>query len=132
MENFTGTIIEESLEDNEVLKKLKITSTEVEKVTKRHRTPWLDKWTLHKVEIPADNADKIAEEIRGSLDSEHDWYADYKNDKTHYIIFRNKIFVIDRKNSKQYLEAKKHGLSLGIPEYQVDFAPDLLTSQSEK
>jgi hypothetical protein len=31
---------------------------------------------------------------------------------------------IDRKSKEQYDEAKRYGISLGIPEYQVDFAPD--------
>jgi hypothetical protein len=28
-------------------------------------------------------------------------------------------------NKEQYDEAKKYGISLGLPEYQVDFAPDI-------
>lgn len=41
----------------------------------------------------------------------------------HYIIFRDKIFYIDQKSKEQYDEAKTYGLSLGIPEYQLDFSP---------
>jgi len=43
--------------------------------------------------------------------------------KFHYIIFRNKIFFIHRDNKKEYDEATKFGISLGIPDYQVDFSP---------
>ena len=50
--------------------------------------------------------------------------ADFKNDTHHYIIFRDKVFYIDRKSKEQYDEAKRYGISLSIPEYQVDFAPD--------
>ena len=121
MQNYQGTIIEESLEDKSVLKDIKILSTKVEKVTARHATPWLKKWTLHKVEIPEDQAVLIAEIISENLDKDHAWYADYKNDDHHYIIFRGKIFFMDRKNQMQYDEAKNYGLSLGIPSYQVDF-----------
>jgi len=59
------------------------------------------------------------------LDSGHDWYADFKNDTHHYIIFRNKIFFVDKQSKEQYDEAKKYGISLGIPEYQVDFHPEV-------
>lgn len=124
--NYKGTIIEESLENPNVLKDMEILSTKVETVTEKHQTPWLKQWTLHKVEISENQAEDIAQKLSESLDNQHtSWYADYKNEKWHYIIFRNKVFKIDRKNAKQYVEAKKYGISLGIPEYQVDFSPDI-------
>lgn len=123
--DYTGTIIEESLENPNVLKDMKILSTNIETVVEKHHTPWLKQWTLHKVEISNGSVEEISHKISQSLDSKHDWYADYKNEKWHYIIFRNKVFKIDRKNVEQYAEAKKYGISLGIPEYQVDFSPDI-------
>lgn len=127
MKNFQGVIIKESLENKDVLKKVKIISTKVEKVTDEHKTPWLSQWTLHTVEIPENEAQAIAEEISKSLDYSHNssWYADYKNDTHHYIIFRDKIFYIDRTSKEQYDEAKRYGILLGIPKYQVDFHPEV-------
>jgi type IV secretory pathway VirD2 relaxase len=124
MSNYKGVIIEESLEDKEILKKVKIVSTKVEVVAKRHETPWIKQWIMYAVEIPDGEAEMIAETLSKSLDREHEWYADFKNGTNHYIIFRDKIFCIDRNSKGQYEEAKRYGLSLGIPEYQVDFAPD--------
>lgn len=123
MNNYQGVIIEESLADKDALKKVKIISTKIEKVTEKHKTPWLLQWTLHTVEIPENEAQKIAGEISQSLDPKHggSWYADFKNDTNHYIIFRNKIFLIDAHSQEQYDQARQYGLSLGIPEYQVDF-----------
>ena len=123
--NYKGIIIEESLYDKSVLNDVKILSTKVEEVTEEHKTPWLKQWTLHTVEIPEDKAGENAETLSKGLDKERPWYADFKNLTTHYIIFRNKIFVIDRKNAEQYAEAKKYGMSFGIPEYQVDFSPEI-------
>ncbi|MBI2645272.1 hypothetical protein HYW94_03825 [Candidatus Uhrbacteria bacterium] len=123
--DFIGTIIEESLEKKDILKKIKITETIIKKVTKNYQTPWISQWTLHTVEIPEYEAQIIAKELSVSLDSQHDWYADFKNDTHHYIIFRDKIFFVDRQSKNEYDEAKKYGLSLGIPEYQVDFHPDI-------
>ncbi|MBI5153063.1 MAG: hypothetical protein HZA36_01220 [Parcubacteria group bacterium] len=127
MNNYKGTIIEESLTNKDVLKKVKIISTKVEPITDKHKTPWLLQWTLHAVEIPESEAQSVTEEISKSLDYSHNssWYADYKNDTHHYIIFRDKIFYIDRKSKEQYDEAKRYGISLGIPEYQVDFHPEV-------
>ena len=123
--DFIGVIIEESLERKDVLKKVKIVKTKVENVTEKHKTPWIKKWTLHTIEIPANRADAIAKELSESLDSQHSWYADFKNGSMHYIIFRGKIFKVDRTKKEQYDEVTRYGVSLGIPCYQLDFSPDI-------
>lgn len=123
--NYTGIIIEESLENKDILKDIQISSTEVEEVTEEHKTPWIKQWTLHTVEIPEDEVDTTAEKVSEALDSQHNWYADFKNNEYHYIIFRNKFFKIDRSKKEQYDEAVKFGISLGIPDYQLDFSPDI-------
>ena len=119
--NFIGVIIEESLESKDVLKKIKILGTKVEKVTKKHKTPWLSKQTILSVEIPADKAAKIVDEISRHFEAEHNWCADFKNNELHFIVFRSKVFRVTRTNKKEYDEAKKYGASLGIPKHQIDF-----------
>ena len=123
--NYTGVIIEESLENKDILKDVKILETKVEEATEEHKTPWVKQWTLHAVEIPEGQAQNISEKISHALDAEHPWYADFKNEAHHYIIFRGKVFFIDRASKKQYDEAKNYGISIGIPEYQVDFHPEV-------
>lgn len=125
MTNFNGVIIEESLENKDVLQKVKIIKTIVEEVTEEHKTPWIKQWTLYTVEIPENQVDEIAEEISKVLDSEHDWYADFKNNEFHYVIFRNKVFKVDRSKPEQYSDITKYGVSLGIPDYQLDFPLDI-------
>ena len=122
--NYKGVIIEESLDKTDILKKVNIVTTKVGQVTEKHETPWLKQWTLHTVEILEQDADSVAEELSNALENEHDWYADFKNDEYHYIIYRGKIFKVDLKNPSLYKDAKQYGISLGIPEYQVDFTPD--------
>ena len=127
--NYKGTIIEESLDNLEVLKEVKILSTEIEPVTERHRTPWIKQWTLHAVEIAEDKADHTADLISRDLDKEHSWYADYKNERYHYIIYRDKIFKVDLSNPIIYEDARQYGISIGIPDYQVDFGLDDKTTR---
>jgi len=122
--SYKGVVIEESLEDKNILKDVKILETKVEEVTEEHKTPWIKQWTLHTVEVPENQAGSVAEKISKALDSQHDWYADFKNNTHHYIIFRDKVFYIDRKSKEQYEKAKHYGISLGISEYQVDFVSD--------
>ena len=122
--NYKGVIIEESLDKNDVLKEVKIIATKVGQVTEKHKTPWVKQWTLHTVEVSEQEAGNVAERLSNDLESEHNWYADFKNDEYHYIIYRDKIFKVDLKNPSLYKEAKQYGISLGIPEYQVDFVPE--------
>ena len=123
--NFKGVIIEEGLESLEVLKKVKILKTKVEKVTPKHKTPWLKKWILHTVEIAENKADEVARQLSENLDYAHKsaWYTDFKNENYHYIIYKDKIFKIDRSKPEGYQAATDYGVSLGIPDYQVDFSP---------
>lgn len=126
MDNYIGVIIEESLTDNSVLKDVKILSTKIEPVTEKHRTPWLKQWTLHTVEIPAAQAERVAKTISEFLESLHtSWYADFKNQTTHFIVFPHKVFKIEQTSKEQYDKAKQYGISLGIPEYQVNFHPEV-------
>jgi hypothetical protein len=122
---YKGIVIEESLEDKNILKKINVIFTRVELVTAKHKTPWTKQWTLHTVEVLEGQAAEKAQVISQALDSNHSWYADFKTDAQHYIIFKNKVFLIDRTSKEQYDEAKNYGISLGIPEYQVDFHPEV-------
>lgn len=123
---FNGVIIEESLTDKSVLNDAAIISTKVEPVTEHHKTPWVKQWTLHTVEILGDKATEVADKISKALDKEHDWYADFKSETEHYIVYTGKVFrITDRTDKRQYDEATDYGISIGIPDYQVDFSPHL-------
>ena len=124
--SFNGVTIEESLTDKSVLNDVNIISTKVEPVTEHHKTPWVKQWALHTVEIPDDKAAEVADKISKALDKDHDWYADFKTETEHYVIYTGKVFhITDRSDKKQYDEATEYGISIGIPDYQVDFSPHL-------
>ena len=122
--NYQGVIIEESLEYRAVLNEIKIIKTKISPVVGKHKTPWVRQWTLHTVEILEEDAEKIAKKLSKALDKEHSWYADFKNENYHFIIYRGKVFKVDLKNPILYKDAKSYGISLGIPDYQVDFVPE--------
>ncbi|MEK9181460.1 MAG: hypothetical protein AAB786_00340 [Patescibacteria group bacterium] len=122
--NYKGVIIEESLDNRAVLSSVKIIKTKISSVVEKHKTPWVKQWTMRTVEISEEDADKISEQLSQDLDKEHAWYADFKNENYHFIIYRGKIFKVELKNPIAYQDAKKFGIALGIPEYQVDFAPN--------
>src|SRR3989338_619243 len=121
---YRGVVIEESLENKDILKGIKILKTNIEPIKEKHKTSWVKQWTLHTVEIKEENVEKIAEQLSQNLDKKHNWYADFQNKHYHFIIYQGKIFKVDLKNPTLYKDAKEYGISLGIPEYQVDFAPE--------
>ena len=121
--DYEGVIIEESLADTAVLRRLTVLSTRTEAVTDWHATPWLAQWTLHSVIVPEADADEIAALIGRAIEREHatSWYADYKNDTHHYVIFSDGAFYIDRRNADEYEEARTYGIGRGLPEHHADF-----------
>jgi len=116
---YRGIIIEESLRDRRVLQSLRVLDTRIE--------TWVSQWTLHTVEIPDEAAAVVAEQLSQALDATQagSWYADFKNQTTHYIIFRNRVFRIDRHSPQAYEAPRQYGMALGIPEYQLDFSPNV-------
>lgn len=115
------------MEDKTVLDEVKVLRTDVEKVTERHKTPWLIKWTLHTVEVPEQSREHVARQLSKAIVPKHkgSWYADFKNKETHYIIFRDKVFKVDRRSKEEYDQVNKYGEALGIPPYQLDFSPQI-------
>lgn len=124
---YRGVIIEESLVDTSVLDELNIIETEVEEVTEGFKTPWLKQWTLRTVEIPDDRAEEVAAKIAASIDPDHvsSWFADFENDVTHYVIFRDKVFKVDKTKPEEYVAVQSYALSMGIPAHQLGFIPKI-------
>lgn len=125
MNHYKGDIIEESLKDKSILCRAKIISTRVEKVTDEYQTPWLSHWTINTVEIDKDEADDLAAMLSKALDPEHGWYIDYRNDEYHYVIFKDKVFKLNRDSKPDYDEMTRYGLSVGTPGYQLPNFADL-------
>ena len=105
------------------MKKVHITKTDILLVTKRHKTPWVKQWTFHFVEVDKEKAESIALEISKNMDPKHIWYADFRNNKIHYVIYYNRVFKIDVNKKENYQKAIDYGSKLGLPDYQLDFSP---------
>ncbi|MFA5185335.1 MAG: hypothetical protein WC551_02520 [Patescibacteria group bacterium] len=124
--NYKGVLIKESLKDPTILASLNVLNSVTEPVVETDQTPWLDFWTLVMIEIPEAEIEQTAEKISRALDSDRtNWYADFKNDAWHYIVFSGKVFKVDLKDPDQYKAVKDYGRSFGIPEHQLDFASDV-------
>lgn len=120
---YRGIIIEESLSDRSILNGLRIIGTEIESVTAGHKTPWLKEWTLNEVEIEDSAIKSFVRKLQRAMETEHpSWYADFKGEQDHYIVFPRKTFFVDQRRNDTYSEAIAYGVSLGIPKQQLDFS----------
>ena len=43
--------------------------------------------------------------------------------KVEEVTERDKVFKVDRSKPEEYKEVTQYGVSLGIPDYQLDFSP---------
>lgn len=107
---YRGTIIENSLKDKAVLKKIRIDKT------------WHDDdWILHSVSL---DKNQIAE-LSHALD-DGPWYIHVwqpgKDEIT--VIFKDKVFDIKFSDRSTWHEAVHYGESIGIPREQLDFRID--------
>jgi hypothetical protein len=53
--DYRGVIIEESLEDRNIFRNIKILDRKVEEVVEEHKTPWIKQWTLCTVDFVSDD-----------------------------------------------------------------------------
>lgn len=110
-----------------MLSEVTVLDTRVEPATEYHRTPWLEKWTIHRVAVAEQRAAEVAELFRAALDADHAhaWYADFKNEDVHYVAFVDRVLRIPRDSGDAYAEAIELGTRLGIPRYLLDFSPTI-------
>ena len=108
-----GVILGESLEDKSLLKIVRIVKIDVERLEGEDRV-----MTFHRVEVDDNIKDKFIENAIKSI--KQGFYLHIVKNKLMYVVFKDKMF----KFSKGYPElemARKHGLSIGIPEEQMPF-----------
>lgn len=125
--DYIGTIVEESLSNLDILKEIEITDQSIEKVSERDNTPWLDKWTIDTVKIKEDESEELANKLSKIIDTKHcnDWYCDFKNDKYHYVVFKDKVFKLKRGKKTDYETMQEYASKVGLIKEQMPTYDDL-------
>ena len=111
---WTGIIIEESLEDRAILKKIKITKTKesFDDITQMD-------WHLHSIEAEDKDIDSVVK--LGSKCIKEGWWMDFRNGDEAFIIFKNKFFKITQGELTNPKKAEKYAVSHGVDPRQADF-----------
>lgn len=112
MNHYTGTIIEESLEDNRILNDFEIVSVRIT----RDENP-LECWHLYRIRSSKENLLKLSNNLKQGT-----WYAHFWDENKNIIaIFRDKVFEFNYDDKSSWAPAFEYGKYLGIPEEQLDF-----------
>lgn len=104
---FKGTLIENSLLNKEILKKLNI-----------EKTYQSGEWTLHRVRVSEKQMKELSEEL-----ADGPWYVHFweQGKDEVRVVFKGRVFTIQYSDRSTWSEAVAYGLSLGIPKEQLDF-----------
>ena len=105
-----GTIIENSLKDKDILKKVKIEKT-------WHSSNWI----LHNVWVEKDQIPELSKSLDGGPWYIHLWTPG--QDAIH-VVYKDKVFLIKSSDKSTWTDAVAYGTSLGIPAEQLDFPID--------
>ena len=104
---YKGIIIQESLEDKNLVKKMQILDTKV-----------AGTWTIHTILISKSDIEGLAPYIKQG------WYAHFWHGGEIIAIFKDKIFKFKHNEPNSWREAIGYGISIGIPRKQLDFPID--------
>lgn len=102
-----GTIIENSLRDKGILKRLKIEKTYND-----------EDWILHDVLVAKEQIPELSRSLADGPWYIHLWEPG--KDEVQ-VIFKDKTFIINHSDKATWSEAIACGESLGIPKEQLDF-----------
>ncbi|OGC89069.1 hypothetical protein A3D70_01605 [Candidatus Adlerbacteria bacterium RIFCSPHIGHO2_02_FULL_54_18] len=116
---FTGTLIKESLDKEDLWDSLPLTDFETE-MLKEHAPDQPSVWHLAQLNIEDVDIKKISKELSKSL-KQGTWYVDFSDRATVYIVFAGKIFKYPKGDLEKRKEAQAYGRSLGIPERQLNW-----------
>ena len=112
--SYKGTIVEESLVDNQLLNNFKINKIRISSAENPE-----DRWHLYEVEATPEQIDELAAQLRPTGWYTHFWQGD---DVT--VVFPNKKFEIKYSDPSTWNDAITYGESIGIPIEQLDFKID--------
>ncbi len=114
---YYGIVETESLANPTVLKQLNVHKTVV---IEPPESTSAKEWNINILHIDDQSVDRTKESISTNIKDE--WFAVLFNDKKFYVIFRHKIFELERqRKNKAYRQMVDYGESHGIQKIYLDF-----------
>ena len=118
-----GRIVAEGLKAGAVLEvpELRLSSLSRHDVADSTTASQPDRWTFVDVEAPSSRADELAAALAAALLPEDGWYADFRLDDEHVVVFAEAVFRYRVGDAAGRQEAVDHGRAAGTPEHQLDW-----------
>jgi hypothetical protein len=118
MNEYHGIVINVSQKNKSILKKLDV----IGKKAFNFNTV-----ILLKIRVPKENLEETIQQLQTNMRDRflwwfHDFYFHFYNDQELIVVFKNRIFRVTP-DPKTWDEMVAYGLSLGLPEKQLDFFP---------
>jgi len=114
-----GLLLKESLNQMEILTKIRVTKTETWNIQNpADFQPSV--WTAISFEVEESQADLLTEALSESLKPR--WFIDASTDTTVYVVFPGKVFKYPKGDGAQRELVRQYGMSLDIPERQLDWS----------
>ncbi len=111
MDDYLGILIEQSLRDPAIASELNI------QAVKRGI-----QWTLLLVSVPERDLASHVDRIQSNLADDGTWYAHYFRGSELVVVYRDAVFSVST-DPASWRPAVQHGIALGIPKEQLDYAP---------
>ena len=111
--DYTGIVVEESLNDNRVLNKL-----DIKKIRISDDEDAEDRWHMYEVMVEEKEIMELSKHIIG------DWYMHFWKNREIIAVFKDKTFTFNYDDKNTWNEVLKYGRKIGIPEEELDFPID--------
>ncbi|HEU5267681.1 MAG TPA: hypothetical protein VFU35_13320 [Jatrophihabitans sp.] len=78
-------------------------------------------WTFIHFEVDDDRVDELAASLSSTLLSDDGWYADFRSDREHFVVFAGKIFRYPKGDTAARDQVIRYGRDAGTPAHQLDW-----------
>jgi len=109
-----GVIIEESLEEANLLKKVQIIKTIKSNLENEEERGFLH---FHNIEVTDDKKEEFVKKAKSCI--KQGWYLHICKDKEMVIVFKDKSFNLVKGQKNKFIKAENYDLSIGIIKEQL-------------
>ncbi len=107
---YTGTIVQESLDSQEILSMFDI--VKIEETDDENKN---DRWHIYTVKVTMNDILGLRLHVKPK------WYMHFWNEKELVIVFKDRLFTCTRNDVDSIRQAVEYGKTQGIAEEQLDF-----------
>jgi len=121
---YTGTLLAESLRTGAVFDGLPLTVIRIFRFAAGDTSAGQPElWTFIEFEVPAAEAQELAQALAQVLDDVGGWYCSFSSPDETFVVFANRVFRYQGRDPAERRRVEAYARSVGVPEAQIDW-PD--------